>query len=256
MIKTALSIIFVTILTSIFATQCLFAGSLVAYWSFDEGSGKTLKDQSGTGNDGEINGAKWVDGKYNKAMEFNGSDEFVLVPNDDSYNFGKDDSFSISLWINYEPKGDWQGPLQKFNGGYPFKVEVEPDNDLYFAIYDGSAFPKAFVGNISGKWHHCCFLRDVETDKVYSYLDGELKEANNDDTTAEISNAADLYIGARKPGNTIGYQGMLDEIAIYNRVLTEDEIKQAANGKLPEVSTAVAPSDKLTTTWGHVKGNY
>ena len=69
-------------------------------------------------------------------------------------------------------------------------------------------------------------------------------------------NAADLYIGARKPGNTIGYKGMLNEIAIYNRVLTEAEIKQAANGNLPEVSAAVMPFDKLTTTWGRIKKNY
>ena len=239
-------------------TPYLFAGSLVAYWSFDAGSGKVLKDYSGNGNDGQVNGsAKWVDGKFGKAMEFNGVDSFVLVPNNDSYNFGKEDSFSISLWINYEPKGDWQGALQKFNGGYPFKVEVQPDNNLYFAIYDGTNFPKAFVGVVNGEWHHCGFIRDVKTDKLYSYLDGKPVEANEDTTTGEIANAADLYIGARKPGNTITYKGMLDEIAIYNRVLTEDEIKQAANGRLPETKgVAVAPLDKLATTWGSVKGNY
>ena len=255
MFKTTVAIIFAIIL-SILTIQCLFAGSLVAYWSFDEGSGKVLKDQSGTGNDGQVNGANWVNGKFSKAMEFNGVDEFVVVPNNESYNFGKNDSFSISLWLNYEPKGDWQGALQKFNGGYPFKVEVDPTNNLYFAIYDGTNFPQSFVGNVSGEWHHCCFLRDVKTDKLYSYLDGELKAANDDTTTAEIANAADLYIGARIPGNTIGYKGMLDEIAIYNRILTEAEIKQAANGKLPEVNTSVTSADKLTTTWGHIKENY
>jgi len=184
---------------------------------------------------------------------FDGVDDFVIVPNSDTYNFTKGDSFTISLWINYEPKGDWQGPLQKFNGGYPFKVEVDPQNQLYFAIYDGSNFPKAFIGDIHGEWHHCCFIRDAKNKKLFAYLDGELKEESDDTTTGEIANAADLYIGARKPGNTITYKGMLDEIAIYNRILTPDEIKQAAKGKLPEVSTAVEYFGKLAITWGSVK---
>jgi len=247
-----LAIIFAISIT-IFAHHQLEADSLVAYWDFEESAGEEIKDQSGNGNNGQVNGAKWVQGKFGKAMEFDG-DDFVLVPNSDLYNFGKSDSFSISLWINYEPKGDWQGTLQKFNGGYPFKVEIEPDNDLYFAIYDGSNFPKAFIGNVNSEWHHCGFVRDVKTDKLYSYLDGELVEANDDNTTAEIANAADLYIGARKPGNAITYKGMLDDMAIYNRVLTEAEIKSAANGKLPELAD-VEPLSKLATTWANIKKN-
>jgi hypothetical protein len=245
----------IILINLIFATY-LMAGSLVAYWSFDEGSGEVLADQSGNGNDGQIHGKpKWTDGPFGKAMVFDGVDDFVVVPNSDSYNFTKDDSFTISLWINYEPKGDWQGPLQKFNGGYPFKVEVDPGNQLYFAIYDGSNFPKAFIGDIRGEWHHCCFIRDAKNKKLFAYLDGELKEESSDTTTGEIANAADLYIGARKPGNRITYKGMLDEIAIYNRILTPDEIKQAAKGKLPEISTAVECFDKLTIMWGSIKRN-
>jgi uncharacterized protein (DUF2147 family) len=246
--------ILTTLFMSVLVSSHLFAATLVAYWSFDEGTGKVVKDESDNGNDGEVVGTKWADGKLGKAMEFKSKGDYVLIKNDDSYNFKKGDSFTICLWINYEEKGDWQGPLQKFNGGYPFKVEVEPDNDLYFAIYDGTNFPKAFIGNVSGKWHQCCFVRDVKTDKLYAYLDGELKEDNPDTTTAEIANAADLYIGARKPGNSIGYVGLLDEIAIYSGVLTEDEIRSAADGKLPGTKqAAVQPLNKLATTWAGIK---
>ena len=243
------------ILIGILTTVPSFAGSLVAYWTFDEGSGDVLKDQSGTGNDGKINGKpKWVEGKIVKTIEFDGVDDFVLVPNNDSYNFNKSASFTITLWINYVAKGDWAGPLQKFNGGYPFKVEIDTSNVLYFAIYDGTNFPRADIGNVNGEWHQCCFTRDAKRKKLTAYLDGKLKQESDDTTTGEIANAADLYIGARKPGNTITYKGMLDEIAIYNRLLTEDEIKQAANGKLPETkSMPVQHFGKLATMWGNVK---
>jgi hypothetical protein len=234
------SIAVFVILINVFFVPSLFAGSLVAYWSFDEGSGDVLKDCSGTGNNGKIYGnPKWVDSNFGKAMEFDGY-TFIVVPNNDSYNFKKDDSFTIALWINYQPKGDWAGPLQKFNGWYPFKVEIDTANVLYFAVYDGTNFPRADIGDIHSEWHQCCFVRDAINKKLIAYLDGELKQESVDTTTDEIANTDDLYIGARTPGDTITYKGMLDEIAIYNRILTEDEIKQAANGWLPEVITIVA----------------
>ena len=245
--------VFATFLINILFVPNLFAGSLVAYWSFDEGSGDVLKDGSGMGNDGQIFGKpKWVDSNYGKAMEFDGT-VYILVPNNDSYNFKKDDSFTIALWINYVPKGDWAGPMQKFNGGYPFKVEVDTANSLYFAIYDGTNFPRADIGNVNSEWHQCCFVRDAKNKKLIAYLDGKLKQESVDTTTGEIANAANLYIGTRTPGN-ITYKGLLDEIAIYNRILTNDEITQSANGKLPEVKgLAVNRIEKLANTWGDIK---
>jgi hypothetical protein len=224
---------------------------IVAYWSFDEGSGDEAEDGSGNGNDGTIFGAEWVDGKFGKALEFDAN--YVLVPNDESYNFTQDQDFSIILWINYEAKGDWQGVLQKFNGGYPFKVEVNTSNSLYCAIWDQTNNPGAQVGNVSGDWHHVAFVRDRSEKKIYSYLDGQLKETKDDTINGTIENAADLYIGARKPGNTILFYGILDEIAIYNRVLTEAEILSAVQGNIPDISLAVSPKSSLVGTWGSIK---
>jgi hypothetical protein len=239
------------VLIAISAYISVSEAGLVAYWSFDEGSGDVAEDGSGNGNNGEINGADWVDGKFGKALEFDGS--YVLVPNDDSYNFTNEQSFSIVLWINYEAKGDWQGVLQKFNGGYPFKVEVNTSNSLYCALYDQTNNPGAHVGDVSGSWHHFAFVRDRSQKKLYSYLDGVLKETRDDTIVGTIQNQSDLYIGARKPGNTILLYAVLDEIAIYDRVLSEDEINSAMEGYIPEVRTAVSPKVKLTTTWGSIK---
>jgi hypothetical protein len=252
---TILAVLVITFLLSVSFCFQSYAASLVAYWTFDEGSGKILKDMSGTGNDGDISGdPKWVNGQSGKAIQFDGVDDFILVKNHDSYNFTKAQSFSIALWINYEAKGDWAGPMEKFNGGYPFKVEIDTANVLYFAIYDGTNFPRADIGNVNGEWHQCCFLRDAKGKKLIAYLDGVKTQESADTTTGEIANAVDLYIGARKPGNTITYKGILDEIAIYNRLLTEDEIKQAADGKLVETkSGAVNSHGKSAAFWGSIK---
>lgn len=241
----------ILILALVVAYPNVSSAGLVAYWAFDEGSGKTARDSSDMGNDGVINGAEWTDGKFGKALKFDGN--FVLVPNDDSFNFTKDESFSIVLWINYEAKNDWQGVLQKFNGGYPFKVEVNTSNNLYCSIWDQTNNPGAIVGNVSGDWHHAGFVRDVAKKKLSAYLDGVLKEEKDDTIAGTIANASDLYIGARKPGTTILFYGILDEIAIYDRVLKETEIKSAVAGNLPEVKTAVRQLDKLATMWCSIK---
>jgi len=243
------SLMLLTILVPLSVSEA----GLVAYWPFDKGSGKVAEDASGNGNDGAVEGAKWVDGQFGKALEFDGN--FVLVPNSDSYNFTKEQSFSIILWINYEAKGDWQGVLQKFNGGYPFKVEINPSNDLYFALWDQTNNPGASVGNVSGSWHHAAFVRDRSEKKLYSYLDGVLKETKDDTITGTIANGSDLYIGARKPGTAILFYGILDEIAIYDRVLSEGEINAAMKGNIPEVKTAIKEESKLSTTWAEIKKN-
>jgi hypothetical protein len=242
------------ILMALLACISTSQADIVAYWSFDEGSGDAAEDGSGNGNDGTIFGAEWVDGKFGKALEFDAN--YVLVPNDESYNFTQDQSFSIILWINYEAQGDWQGVLQKFNGGYPFKVEVNPSNSLYCAIWDQTNNPGAQVGNVSGDWHHFAFVRDRSEKKIYSYLDGQLQETKDDTINGATENAADLYIGARKPGNTILFYGTLDEIAIYNRVLTEAEILSAVQGNIPDISLSVSPKSSLGITWGSIKVQY
>jgi hypothetical protein len=251
-VKKLLLIALVTILVNMLFCTCLIAQSLVAYWSFEEVDEDVLIDHSGNGNDGTINGdPEWVDGPCGKAMEFDGADDYIRVPNSESYNFANEDPFSISLWINYEAKGDYAGVMQKFNGGYPFKVEVDTGNVLYCSIYDGTNNPRANIGNVNGEWHHCVFMKDA--DNVYSYLDGVLKATAANTITGQTSNTVDLYIGARRLGNLM-YLGMLDEIAIYNRFLTEDEIVEAGNCKLPEVvGVAVEHADKLTTAWGCLK---
>jgi len=57
-------------------------GGLVAYWSFDEGSGNTLHDLSGNENHGTIYGAVWTGGKSGNALYFDGDDDYVEIPAD------------------------------------------------------------------------------------------------------------------------------------------------------------------------------
>ena len=61
--------------------------SITGMWLFDEGKGGVATDASENGNDGEIHGAKWVDGKFGKALEFDGASNWVEVPHSNTVGF-------------------------------------------------------------------------------------------------------------------------------------------------------------------------
>ena len=74
---------------------------LLAYWSFDEGSGNKAYDYSGHNYDGTIYGASWTSGQSSYALDFDGLDDYITM---DLYSehlgFNKTDDYKISLWIN------------------------------------------------------------------------------------------------------------------------------------------------------------
>ena len=71
--------------------------NIMGMWLFDEGKGDIATDSSDQGNDGEIHGAKWVDGKFGKALEFDGVDNWVEVPHSPTVGFKAGTSFTITL---------------------------------------------------------------------------------------------------------------------------------------------------------------
>jgi hypothetical protein len=209
--------------------------SIITFFPCNDLSGNALRDHSGNGYSAYVNGTpKIVKGRIGKAIEFNGNDSFAILRHKDSYNFGKDESFSISLWIKYEPRGVQQIIIEKPGAISPFRIEILPDNKMCFTVRDGTNSPKVIMGDSSNNWHHYCFVRDVKSDKIYAYLDGKLSAQADDSTTAEIANKSDIYISGSS-GNTEMFKGFLDEIVIYNRALTKDEVKQSAKGSPPEI---------------------
>ncbi len=107
--------------------------------------------------------------------EFDGINDFIVISNNDSLNFGRYDSFTISMWIKYNPKGDWQGILQKFDGSYAFDIGIQPDNALYFAIFDGVNMSKLIIGDVSGQWRHCIFIRNTRTENLIASIDTKVQ---------------------------------------------------------------------------------
>jgi len=241
--------------------------ALVLYMPFEEGAGETTKDMSGKGNDGKFaGGIKWtVNGKIGKALEFNGIDSYVTIQSSDSLQ-PDDSDFTIEAWINADPASvDWARVVDKFYGtGYCLgKVGAE--------VTIGSEF----VGNANSfgsttpvfdkKWHHVAVVRDIKTIEgevmsfLYIYVDGKNEgrtippniNLHNQDTTPVRIGAGDQCC-AEGPPEDVAYffKGIIDEVAIYKKALTEDELKK---DMLQGITVAVELSEKLAATWAEIK---
>ena len=111
--------------------------SLVGWWKFDEGSGIIAADSSGNGNDGAFNGnPTWVDGKFGKALHFDGVDDFVEVPHADILTV--DTEVTVMAWINPERRagpgsGGYQGILGKSNNPRSYSFYTAGAGTLHFS---------------------------------------------------------------------------------------------------------------------------
>lgn len=98
------------------------------------------------------------------------------------------------------------------------------------------------------KWYHVAGNYDGETMKVY--LDGKVLEKAEKAFNFVSENEADVRIGCAKDRPQYTFiNGMIDDAAVWQRALSDEEIKQAMSGNL----LAVSPSDKVATTWADIK---
>lgn len=227
---------------------------LVLWFSFEKPpTGDTVKDLSGKGNDGQINGeVKWTpDGKYGGGMEFkNGG---IIVPNSESLTF--EDAITIALWIKSEDVPDAYRRLVTCGWGDKGSYILGIDNhwmNMAFAwdiINDGGTRFDANLDGlcIPGEWQFVTGTYDGE--KLRLYVNGELKVESS--ASGKINGAYDIEIGwGEAPPGAGPFVGVMDEVRIYNRALSEEEIKQCMEE--PSVQ-ALNSYGKLPALWGKIK---
>jgi hypothetical protein len=228
--------------------------SLILYMSFDTINDKTTIDHSMYGNNGEMKGApKHVEGKFGKALEFNGTSDWVEIPHHETLTVDKD--VTVMAWIHTErhtgPGGArWQGILAKSNNprSYSFYTE-SPSKCMHFVAGDGSVCQQGEVK--LNEWQHVAAQLDSGTHRYWingqnvGEYGGKANPPGNADTSP-------VFIGTTAEGAGRLFLGLIDEVRIWNRALTEEEVvEQMEKGHLELFP--VDPRQKLTTTWGTIK---
>jgi VanZ family protein len=158
------------------------AGDLAAFYSFDEGSGNFVRDASAQTNNGElVNGPEWITGKTGGGLQFNGSSQYVRVPNSPSIDVSGE-NITISLWVVLEQSPDcrdqaivakpWE-PASMVYPYYQYGVEFgDRAKTLDFLFADASGKlrgPFSMTPHV-GLWTHAAFTYDGKV--VRGYLNG------------------------------------------------------------------------------------
>jgi hypothetical protein len=210
---------------------------LAAYWRFDEGSGTTAYDSSGNGNDAVFVGdPKWVAGKYGGALEFNG-DDYLDCGNDATLNIR--DQITISFWFKVEAfSNTWEAFLAKGDGAYRSSRSGGTGNATHMGITAGNYFdaPTVITDNT---WHHWCGTYDGTTAKIY--VDGILDAEQTYGGQIGDSSGYNLYIGENSQATGRLLHGLLDDVRIYSRALTDAEILEVMAGAGADFPFASGP---------------
>ena len=126
-------LMFLGCLNDINAGEPDITDGLVAHWAFDEGSGNIVEDSSTYGNSGTVYGASWTTGAVNGALEFDGIDDFIQIPDDSSIppsHFASLGDGSISVWFkcDYIPTDNGIAPIFYYGSSSPCENMFDASN--------------------------------------------------------------------------------------------------------------------------------
>ena len=244
----------VLLVTSLAYAQC--PDDITSLWALDEDNGDFLSDSvglndgvGGLGVAGALSPAP-VDGIVNGAQQFDGADTVVNVAADDSFNWAFGADFSIEYWIKrtnvaFSDNEVVVGRDDGATSAMQWWTGLWTDGTAAFVLIAtngtggvGSRLTGEFLeGNdvlTDGEWHHVAVVRDSATNENRLYVDGVLNDSviiAYDDGEGFESATANLNMGWLNLDAGYHYNGTLDEVAIYGRVLTAAEILQHFNDK-------------------------
>jgi hypothetical protein len=210
---------------------------LVALYRFDERFGFGALDSAG-GNDGLITGARHVQGVSGTGLEFNGTSDYVDVP-DPVYD-PSDTEYSYTAWFRWDGGGggtDGRRFILESKPGYGMSLAVQsgasPSQLRAFVQYNGASDQSLFSTQSfnAGEIYFVVvtWKRNIANGlKIYinGVLDAELSGATAD---FPLATSTGLNIGTYRSNNNRWFDGLIDEVRIYNRVLTLEEIQALYN---------------------------
>ena len=244
-------VVFTFLNLSLLSATCFaeLRDGLIAHFPFDDGVGLDLRENSGTGltTDGFLVGfdnddSQWVDGQIGGALEFDGLDDYVIVPEYELAQTG----FSVALW-GYVNGGDpndaptWASLVKNWGGAEvgQFHFGLGPAGgdtlNIFITDSDNQVFNAGTDTNdvAFDEWQHFAFVADPIEEAVSLYKNGMVvDEQPYNGAFTDSPNSTALGIGVKTndvgdmadPGAPGYWNGKLDDLGIWNRALTEDEV--------------------------------
>jgi len=201
---------------------------LVGSWHFSEGSGTRAADSSGLGNDGTLTGPAWVSGTFGSGLQFNGVNQYV-----DAGNFADNlANFSVSAWVKTTsvPSVMIFTKITNTGNGKGWALYTSAGHAVFLIQQSGTIY-KVRIGTTpinNGNWHFVSATKDA-SNAIRLYVDGVSEGSDTSGgTVTDFSNANNVKIGANSDLYA-SFNGTIDEVRVYNRSLSAQEISELYN---------------------------
>ena len=236
------------------------SATMVAAYSFDEGSGTTVADASGNGNGGALQGASWTSaGKFGSALSFNGTSARVRV--EDSASLDLTSAVTLEAWVfPAASQSGWRAVVQKEVDSYLLHASSGAGGLRPAAgVTVGGAVPTVFAPSALpvGAWSHLAMTFDGAQVRVF--VNG-VQVASLPQTGSIGPSGSPLWIGGNSPYGEY-FNGRIDEVRVYRAALSQAEIQAdmttpvASNPNTPKL-VINAPAEASTVAGGTVNITY
>ena len=199
---------------------------LIGHWPLNEDNAGTAYDLSGNGNDSSsVTGTSVVPGLGGaKARSFDGDDDYIECPDNDI--IADKGPLTFSAFIRRSSTGS-QHTIVEDNptGGRILWFEVNSSDQLEVGLYDGSSAHTATSSSTlsADGWYHVAGIYDPGDDNLYVYIDGTQEGSNTG-----ISDANHQSSSWGISHNNHSFDGVISDVRIYRRILSQNEIKALA----------------------------
>ena len=216
---------------------------LVAAFSFDDGTGSTVNDASGSGNNGTAANTTWVTGHTGKALSFNGSSSRVTVP--DAASLDLTTAMTLEAWVRRSGTiTHWRDLIFKGDDNYYLSASSDPNNrpvggGIIGGTY-GEAYGTATLAN--NTWTYLALTYDGAA--VRLYVNGsQVRSTAKTGTIATSTNP--LTLGS-DPIYGQYFSGQIDDVRVYNTALSAAQVQTDMNTPVGSTADTQAPSAPAT----------
>ncbi|MBZ5529516.1 MAG: DUF2341 domain-containing protein [Acidobacteriia bacterium] len=227
-------------------------GMPIGWWKMDDGEGSTVRDSSGNGNTGTLTSMDppndWVTGKFNTALDFDGSNDYVSIPDSGTtLDFDSTKQYSWSAWIKWT---NFAKTTQCYFSKDPFSLAKTTGFNLCLNQTSSTADPiickgsSGVVGNLdcstglnlnlpSDSWINLSVVYDGAGNwKIYEngeYMGTETLSVSSDTTVPYLIGVGNAKTNGGNPVPDYFFTGQIDDVRVYNYALTADQVKQVMN---------------------------
>jgi len=199
---------------------------LIAHYSFEN----NVRDVSGEGNNGVNYGVGFVEGKVGKAGSFDGVSSYIDV-NSSDFGFTSED-FSSCAWVRIPSDAEGGNKRLLSRGVYQsagWEWFVSKDRSMIRTYQDGASQQSKGSRPSLDSWSHVCFVR--KGNSVVFYKDGVEASSVSGTHTNPASYNVNLLVGKYAASGRYNFEGLVDELKIWNRALNEEEVKKEFEGE-------------------------